>query len=269
MIYYKRISQVTGRKLVLLHLFAKLIQPGNRCFIFEERYMNSVKRLLLSLTKFEWFLWIASSLVIGVSYIASPNRDVLTIIDSLIGVAALIFIAKGYVFGQILAVVFAVLYGIIAFFCRYYGEMITYLCMTAPIAVLTAIAWIKHPYKDSNEVEVSRVSKGQILVMSALTVAVTVVFYFILSALGNENLFVSTFSVTTSFVACYLSLLRSPYYAIAYVVNDLVLVVLWSLAARADIAYLPMVFCFLMFFINDIYGFVNWLKIQRAQQLGV
>ena len=95
MIYYKRISQITGRKLVLLHLFAKLIQPGNRCFIFEERYMNSVKRLLLSLTKFEWFLWIASSLVIGVSYLASPNRDVLTIIDSLIGVTALIFIAKG------------------------------------------------------------------------------------------------------------------------------------------------------------------------------
>lgn len=238
-------------------------------FYFEERDMKSLKRLLLSLTKFEWFLWIASSLVITVSYLASPNRDVLTIIDSLIGVTALIFIAKGYVIGQIFAVVFAVLYGTIAFFFRYYGEMITYLCMTAPIAVMTAIAWIKHPYKDSNEVEVSRVSKNQLFLMCVLTVAVTIAFYFILSALGNENLFVSTFSVTTSFVACYLSLLRSPYYAIAYAVNDLVLVVLWSLAAMTHISYLPMIFCFLMFFVNDIYGFVNWLKIQKAQQLGV
>lgn len=228
-----------------------------------------LKNLILSLTKFELFLWLTSVLVIVASYLLSPNRDVLTIISSLIGVTALIFIAKGYVIGQILAVIFAVFYGVISFFFRYYGEMITYLCMTAPIAVLTAISWIKHPYKDSNEVEISKVSAKQIVVMSVLTVAVTIIFYFILSALGNENLVFSTVSVTTSFIACYLSLLRSPYYAIAYALNDVILIVLWSLATLSDISYLPMIFCFVMFFVNDIYGFINWLKIQKSQQLNM
>lgn len=228
-----------------------------------------LKNLILSLTKFELFLWLTSVLVIVASYLLSPNRDVLTIISSLIGVTALIFIAKGYVIGQILAVIFAVFYGVISFFFRYYGEMITYLCMTAPIAVLTAISWIKHPYKDSNEVEISKVSAKQIVVMSVLTVAVTIIFYFILSALGNENLVFSTISVTTSFIACYLSLLRSPYYAIAYALNDVILIVLWSLATLSDISYLPMIFCFVMFFVNDIYGFINWLKIQKSQQLNM
>lgn len=228
-----------------------------------------LKNLILSLTKFELFLWLTSVLVIVASYLLSPNRDVLTIISSLIGVTALIFIAKGYVIGQILAVIFAVFYGVISFFFRYYGEMITYLCMTTPIAVLTAISWIKHPYKDSNEVEISKVSAKQIVVMSVLTVAVTIIFYFILSALGNENLVFSTVSVTTSFIACYLSLLRSPYYAIAYALNDVILIVLWSLATLSDISYLPMIFCFVMFFVNDIYGFINWLKIQKSQQLNV
>ena len=59
---------------------------------------------------------------------------------------------------------------------------------------------------------------------------------------------------------------RSPYYALAYAINDLVLIVLWTLASLADISYVPMVACFVMFFANDIYGFINWQKMKRKQK---
>ena len=84
-------------------------------------------------------------------------------------------------------------------------------------------------------------------------------------ALGNARLLVSTLSVTTSFVAAYMAMLRSPYYAVGYAVNDVVLIVLWVMAAVGDIANLPMVFCFVMFLFNDVYGFINWQKMQRKQ----
>ncbi len=218
------------------------------------------------LSKFELRLWLVSVAVIILSFAMSGGKDVLTIIASLIGVTALIFVAKGYVLGQILTIVFAVFYGIISFFFRYYGEMITYLCMTAPIALMAVMSWAKNPYEDTREVKVSHITKKQILVMCSLATVVTVAFYFILGWLGNANIIFSTISITTSFIASYLTFLRSPYYAIGYCANDMVLIVLWVMAAMDSISYLPMVLCFVMFFLNDLYGFYNWRRMRRRQE---
>lgn len=218
------------------------------------------------LTKFELGLWLVSMMVIIASFIISGGEDVLTIIASLIGVTALIFVAKGYVLGQVLTVVFAVFYGIISFYFKYYGEMITYLCMTAPIAVMAVVSWIRNPYEGTKEVKVSHITKKQFITMSVLALVVTIAFYFILKALGNANLLFSTISITTSFVASYLTFLRSPYYALAYSLNDIVLIVLWTLATQDSISYLPMVLCFVMFLVNDIYGYINWRRMRIRQE---
>jgi nicotinamide mononucleotide transporter PnuC len=143
--------------------------------------------------------------------------------------------------------------------------MITYLGMSAPIAVMSAISWILHPYKDSEEVEVCHITKKQLIVLSVLTLIVTVMFYFILKALGNANLIVSVISVTTSFVASYLTFLRSHYYAVAYAINDIILIILWILASVVNPDYIPMIMCFVMFLINDLYGFYSWRKMLKRQ----
>lgn len=217
------------------------------------------------LTKFELCLWIVSMAVILVSF-AFSQGGWLEAIASLIGVTALIFVAKGYVLGQLLTVGFSVFYGIISFFFGYYGEMITYLCMTAPMAVMSVISWVKHPYKDSKEVEISRLSPKKILIMILLSVVVTAAFGFILKALKTANLVFSVVSVTTSFIAVYLTFLRSPYYALGYAANDVVLIIMWVLASMENISYLPMVMCFVMFLFNDIYGFYNWRKMRKHQE---
>jgi len=218
------------------------------------------------LTRFELVLWIVSMAVIICSFAVSRGEGILSLIASLIGVTALIFVAKGYVVGQILTVAFAMFYGVISFYLRYYGEMITYLCMSAPMAVLSVIEWIRHPHKGGREVEVSRLTPRRIVVLIFGSIAVTAVFYFILRAIGNASLITSTVSVTTSFAASYLTFCRSPYYALAYAANDIVLIVLWGIAALGDISYLPMVLCFVMFFANDIYGFINWKRMQLRQE---
>lgn len=225
-----------------------------------------LKNPFKDLTKFELLLWLVSVSVIIISFVISGGDDILTIIASLIGVTALIFVAKGYVIGQVLTVVFAVFYGIISYFFRYYGEMITYLCMTAPIAIMAVISWIKNPYEGTKEVKVSHVTKKQVLVMATLAIVTTIIFYFILKAMNNANLLFSTISITTSFLASYLTFLRSPYYAVAYSANDVVLIVLWTMATLEDRSYLPMILCFVMFLINDMYGFFNWRRMRIRQE---
>ncbi len=224
------------------------------------KILESVK----SLTKFEWALWLCSVLTVTASF-AFSSADVLNLIASLIGVTALIFVAKGNVIGQILTVVFAVFYGIISYRFRYFGEMITYLGMTAPIALMAVFSWLRHPYKETAEVEVNCLSKMQKTVLVAGAAVTTAAFWFVLKALGNNSLVASTLSVTTSFLASGLTFFRSPYYALAYSANDAVLIVLWVIASRADISYLPMVFCFAAFLVNDLYGFFNWKRMEKNQ----
>ncbi len=217
------------------------------------------------LTKFEWTLWISSIVIVSGSFVIAPDSDWLTLIASLIGVTSLIFISKGYALGQALIVVFAVFYGIISFYFTYYGEMITYLGMTAPIAVVALISWLRNPYEDSSTVTVSKVSRKQMIILIILTAAVTIAFYFILGALGNANLIISTISITTSFLAASLTVLRSAAYAAWYAANDMVLIILWVLASIADTSYIPMVVCFSMFLLNDLYGFYNWRRLRKEQ----
>lgn len=224
------------------------------------------ERFRISLTRFETGLWLTSMMVVAGSYLGFQAGDLLSLIASLIGVTALIFVAKGHVLGQVLTIVFAVFYGFISWAFRYYGEVITYLCMSAPMAAVALVSWLRNPYKDSAEVSVSRLTGRQWLLLLLGTAAVTAAFYFILRALGNAALAVSTLSITTSFLASCLTAARSPYYALAYAGNDLVLIVLWVIAAVSDVSSVPMVACFVMFLANDLYGFISWKRMEKRQK---
>ena len=227
------------------------------------KFYNALKEL----SGFELILWVLSLMVITASFVIGGSNEWLTLIASLTGATALIFTAKGNVWGQILTLIFSIMYAVISLKFRYYGEMITYLFMTSPIAALSIIEWIKHPFeKGKNEVSVSRLSKKQVASVIILTVLVTFIFYFILKVFDTANLIVSTISIATSFSASYLMLLRSPFYALAYGMNDVVLIVLWVLASFEDASYIPMVACFVMFLANDIYGFYNWGRMKKRQE---
>ena len=218
-------------------------------------------------TKVERVLWITSVLLIVISFFLFDRTNYMTLCASIIGVTSLIFNAKGNPFGQFLMVIFSLLYGIISFTFSYYGEMITYLGMTMPMAIFALISWIKNPYNGNKaEVKVNEISKKETKLMWVGTFVVTVAFYYILKYFGTANLIPSTLSVTTSFVAVYLAFRRSPYFALAYALNDIVLIVLWLMASMLDIRYVSVVVCFSAFFINDIYGFISWRKMKRRQQ---
>lgn len=217
------------------------------------------------LTPTEWTIWLLSVTVTVASFFLSPTRDALNLTASLFGVTALIFVAKGRVLGQVLVIIFAVLYGIASLRLAYYGEMITYLGMSAPMALFSLIAWVRHPFAGAREVEVARLTRRSLTGLLLLTVAVTVAFYFILRALNTAELAVSTVSIATSFLAAGLTFLRSPYYALAYAANDVVLIVLWILAALRDPSSAVMVACFALFLVNDLYGFFNWRRMRQRQ----
>lgn len=225
-----------------------------------------IKRIKEYFSKFEIMLWSISTLLVLTSFFVFDRSSYLTLCASLIGVTYLIFNAKGNPVGQVLVIIFSLLYGIISYKFSYFGEMVTYLGMTMPMAVFALISWLRNPFNGNRaEVRVNSISKSETLFMFVLATIVTIVFYFILQMFHTANIIPSTLSVTTSFIAVYLTFRRSPFYAIAYSANDIVLIILWIMASITDTRYISVVVCFAVFLVNDIYSFFSWQKMKKRQ----
>ena len=225
-----------------------------------------MKKLTAYFSKGELALWGSSSALILISFLMFDRVNILTLVASLIGATSLIFNAKGNPIGQVLMILFSLLYGLISYTFSYFGEMITYLGMTAPMALFALISWLRNPFHGNHaEVAVNQIKQPEAYAALVLTALVTFGFYFILDHFETANLLPSVLSVATSFIAVYLTFRRSPYFALAYAANDIVLIVLWTLATMEDISYLSVIICFVMFLVNDLYGFVNWKNMEKRQ----
>ena len=225
-----------------------------------------MKKRTAYFSKGELALWGASSALIVISFLIFDRVNTMTLAASLIGTTSLIFNAKDNPIGQALMVVFSLLYGLISYTFSYYGEMITYLGMTGPMALFALVSWLRNPFAGNRaEVAVNRLKKAETVGALVLTALVTFGFYFILEHFETANLLPSTLSVATSFLAMYLTFRRSPYFALAYAANDVVLIILWTLAAREDISYLSVIICFVLFLVNDLYGYVSWKRMEKRQ----
>jgi len=226
-----------------------------------------MKKIWNSFTAGERKLWSGSVCLIILFFLCFDRTNYLTLTASLIGVTSLIFNARGNPFGQFLMIVFSILYGIISYTFSYYGEMITYLGMTGPMALFAWISWLRHPFAGNHaEVAVNHLKKAEYVLMPLLTLLVTAIFYVLLRYFGTANLIPSTLSVATSFVAVYLTFRRSSWFALAYAANDVVLIYLWAIASMHNSAYLSVTLCFLIFLINDLYGWISWRNIRKRQQ---
>ena len=218
-------------------------------------------------TKTELILWSVSSSCIIIAFFIFGGSDILSLTASLIGVTSILFSAKGNPAGPLLMIVFSLLYGYISFSFSYYGEMITYLGMTMPMSIFALAAWLRNPYNGNrSKVRIGQIScRGEIIVILLIAGAVTVLFFFILKAFNTANLIPSTLSVTTSFIAVFLTYRRISLFALAYAANDLVLIILWGLACTEDSHYFSVLVCFCAFLVNDIYCFISWRKRKSLQ----
>ena len=194
----------------------------------------------------DWAFWLGSLAVVAVSNFLGGDVDPLTLIAALTGVTALMLAAKGQVFAQYLMIVFCLLYGAISCRFRYWGEMLTYLGMSLPMAVWSAVTWRRNTAHEAGSAVAIRRLTGRDLAL-----------------LDTPNLGFSILSVATSFLAAALTMLRSSYYGLGYAANDIVLVVLWVLASCEDPAYIPVAVNFGIFLFHDFYGFLSWKKRER------
>lgn len=225
-----------------------------------------MKKLFKGWTKFEVIFLIVSLCAIIICFLFNKDKNIISLITSLLGVFVVLTGAKGLIVSPFINIFYNILYIIISLSQKYYGEVLIYVFLMMPLHITTIISWLKNKSnKDSNIVSINKLNKKEYMVLGLVTVLVTFMFYYILKLLNTNELMISTISLTASLVASYLMLRRSSNYAIAFVINDVILITLWGIACFNDIALLPMVVTFMVFFVNDIYGFISWKKREKEQ----
>jgi len=194
------------------------------------------------------------------------RSDLLTTICSIVGITTALLLAKGKNLGQIFGLLIVALYSIVSFKNGFYGEVIIYLCIMLPMYIIGIISWIKHQNKDTNTVEVNKIKIKEWIIVFIVSVIAFVGIYYLLKLFNTKELFISSLSVIDSLFAIYLGVRRSKYSFYFYVVNDLILIILWGLPViGGSLILLPMVFNPTINLINDIYGIYNWKKLEKIQ----
>ena len=228
-----------------------------------------MKKLFKDWNLFEIIFMFASILVLTLCFAFSNDRDVFPFISSIIGVIAVLMLAKGLVIAPIVNIVYCVVYSILSIVQCYYGEAIIYIFLMIPIYAMSIVSWLRNKNPENKStVKIKEIKGMEYLYLAIGTLVATFGFYFLLKALNTSELIVSTLSLVSSAVASYLMLRRCSYYAIGFIVNDVILIILWGLAmGRSGLGYLPTVISFVVFLVNDIYGLIHWKREEKKQRL--
>lgn len=228
-----------------------------------------MKKIFKEWSHFEILFLFCSLIVITLCFIFGTDRNIFSLVVSLIGVISVLTVAKGLVIAPMINIVYNIIYAILSITQQYYGEAIIYIFLMIPISVMSIVEWLKNKSKDDeNVVEINKIHGIEYMWLSVVTLIATIGFYFLLKFLNTNELVISTISLISSLVASYLMLRRCSYYALGFMTNDIILIILWGLVVKNNsIAYLPTVITFVVFLINDIYGFINWKKIEKKQEI--
>lgn len=195
------------------------------------------------------------------------KSDLLTTICSIVGIITALLLAKGKNLGQLFGILITILYSIVSFNNKFYGEVIIYVFLMLPMYVIGIISWIKHQNKETNTVDVNNINKKEWGLVSILSIIVFIGIYFLLKSFNTNELIVSTISVIASLFAIYLQIRRSRFSFYFYIINDLILIVLWGIPViLGNLLVLPMVFNPIINLINDSYGVYNWKKLEEKQR---
>lgn len=223
-------------------------------------------KLLKEWTIFEKILLFGSIIVISSVGLVFKS-DLLTTSCSLLCIITVLLIAKGKNIGQVLGVLVTIMYSVVAYKNKYYGEVLINLLLMLPLYIIGIITWINHKDEKTNFVEINSIQKKEWIIVAIVFLGIFMGIYTLLKFFNTNELIVSTISVLVSLFAAYLQMRRSRYSFSFYLINDIVLMFLWGIPViHGNYTLFPILLNPMVNFINDMYGSYNWKRTEKIQK---
>jgi len=209
------------------------------------------------------FLIIGTFLAIMLSIIFEGT--IIDLLYTLLYFWTALLLAKGKYLCYIIGIISTFFYSYISYINNYYGEIIISMFCTLPLMILGLINWSNNQ-DDKNIVIIKEITKKELIMVLLSQLIMFGGYFYLLKYFNTSNLFISSLSIVASLIATYLTARRSEYGFVGFIINDLILIVLWGLPViNGNLKLIPVLLSPLLLLVNDIYGVYNWKKIKKMQ----
>ena len=185
---------------------------------------------------------------------------------SVFSVVMLMYLVEGKRTGCACGVVYCVAFTAVCYTKGFYGLMVFNMLVALPMYIISLFTWKKHSRGET--VAVRRLPFKKLILFSAAVSAGFVCAYLILGAAGSSN---AVFDGLTLSLGAFGTLLLSLRYIEQWYFNlaaNITALIMWIIAAAADISNLNFVICTSVFVVSNVMALVSWIKIERIQKNG-
>ena len=211
------------------------------------------------------WLGIATAVILGLSIYWKDS--LISVFAALTGVWCVILTGKGKRSSFIFGFFNTILYAIVAFGAKYYGEVMLNVFYYLPLNFVGFIAWRKYMNEETGEVIKERLNVSKSLILYAITGIGIVIYGMILKRLGGNLPYVDSMSTVISVVAQILSIKRLTEQWVLWIVVDIVTVFMWAvnfMQGGETIATLAM---WSVYLVNAFIMFFRWYKEAKKNEI--
>ena len=209
-------------------------------------------------------LWLAFACITIFALSVYWKDTVMGIISATTGVVCVVCTGKGKLSAYIFGMVNTLLYAIIAYKAKYYGEVMLNAMYYFPMQFYGIYVWSRHMNAETHEVEKKEMKRKGRLLLSLGVVGATIIYGFILKLLGGKLPFVDALSTVVSVAAMIVSIKMYAEQWMLWIVVDVVTVIMWAIAFAQGNDSIATLLMWIVYLCNAVVMYVKWTKEAKA-----
>lgn len=236
-------------------------------------YLKSLKGLTVKDYFADWTTWEKSWLAISTIAIlvasimtwnpADAVSSYVATISGITGIWCVILVAKKRISNYIWGVINVAFYAWASYTWGLYGEVMLNALFFLPMQFIGWKMWVKPEHVSGTDVVKTKslglVNKMQLLALSIMGIAI---YAYVLQEMGGSQPWLDSMSTTLSVVAMIAMAYRLADQWIAWIVVDVVTVIMWSriVFMQGGLFNIGILIMWVAYLINAVYGYYNWKK---------
>lgn len=205
-------------------------------------------------------LWLAIACVVIMGLSVYWQDSVMGIISATTGVACVVCTGKGKLSAYVFGVVNTLLYAIISFQEKYYGEVMLNIIYYFPMQFYGFYIWKKNMNQETHEVKKRRMSKKALGLLLIIIAIATLAYGTFLKCIGGSLSYVDALSTVVSVVAMAISVKMYLEQWILWIIVDIVTVVMWAVAFANGSDSIATLLMWIVYLGNAVVMYIKWAK---------
>lgn len=225
--------------------------------------------MLKGWTNFEK-VWISVFTLINFYLFFAWEDSLIGLVSSLTGMICVILVAKGKISNYYFGIVQTATYAYISYTYGLYGEAMLNGLFYLPIQFIGIYLWNKNKSLNSvkgEDVVVKKLSGKGWITLIVVSVVSSIIYAKLLQLIGSQQVRIDSVAVVLSIIAQILMLKRFAEQWIMWIIVNVLSIALWIITlVNTNGNDWSMLVMWSAFLVNSIYGYINWVKMNKKQE---